>query len=80
MNWLEKFLKDHNITTHTIAGAIAAAGVLYATDQSFHDAVVTAFQATPAWVHKLVAIIGPIYLAYHKSNKTGSDNPQPPAA
>lgn len=77
MDKIKAFLAQYNITTHTIAAAIATLVTLYASVPAFHNLVYTAFQDTPVWVHDVVTALVGIYAFYHKSAPQAPPSNQP---
>jgi len=55
--------------SHVIAGAWVTITLAYAAVPEFKDAVVGAFDASPSWLHKLIAIAVPLYVWYANTHK-----------
>jgi hypothetical protein len=68
VNKLLQFLKEHNITAHTIAGVIASAAALVVADTSFRNHVLIFFERHPDIGTELVAACG-IITVYIKATK-----------
>ena len=72
MEQLKAFFAKYSITTHSLAGAVATLTLLYASVPAFHDLVVSAYSASPAWVHKVVAAGFGILAFYSGAGKARS--------
>lgn len=79
MDAIKSFLKKYNLTTHTVVvvGAFLV-GAFYGVP-AFHDVVISAYNATPAWVHTAITVGLALYAWYRKgapaSDATKSSGP-----
>ena len=69
MNKLKTWFAEHNVSTHTIAGAIVLAATAYTTDTSVQGFVNTLIGSHPTLIIDLVALCG-IILKYSGSHST----------
>lgn len=71
--WLKAFWSKHTITTHSLAIAVATLAMLYSSVPAFHDLVVSAYGATPAWFHKVAAALMGIWAFYQGAGKADGE-------
>lgn len=71
LDYVSAWFSKHGGYSHVVAAAWVTISLAYDSVPQFKDAVVGAFDSSPGWLHKAIAIGVPLYVWYKNTHKAG---------